>query len=283
MQKNNKFAKALLSLSVFLLVFFIINPKTQVVAITTTPSPFSYNFTIDGSLQEAGSLGSSNSPYWWVSSGGYMNMNSGRGWTVQGSLPDSNSWRLLYNNNNPLDTDNGYHPQNIFRLVTKQTTWKNINQQAYFKITKDNLSASPNRNQSNGLLFFNRYIDQYNLYYTGIRRDGSAVIKKKQNGTYYTLSQPFGIFPGTYNAVTSPNLLPLNTWLGLKSEVTTLVDGSVSIKLYMDKNWNNNWKLIAEAIDNGKYGAPILQGGSGGIRTDFMDVMFDQYKLEEIQ
>jgi hypothetical protein len=247
----------------------------------TVGSPFSYNFTVDSSLSETSSAGSSSSGYWWVNSGAKLQMNGGRGQTVQGSLSATDPWRTLYANNNPLDTDNGYHPQNIFRLVGR-SLWTDVRQQAYFKIMSNNFSTSPNRNQSNGLLLFNRYKGSQTLYYTGIRVDGYAVIKKKLNGVYSTLAL-VKAFPGTYDHDTSPNLMPKNTWLGLRSEVVDNANGTVSIKVYTDKNWTGNWTLVAEAVDDGvKYGPVISGSGFGGIRTDFMDVVFDQYKVEEL-
>ncbi len=257
-------------------------PKSVLAASAlTVASPFSYNFTIDSSIAESSSESGSTSGYWWVNSGGKFSTNEGRGKTVQGSLPANDPWRTLYANNNPLDTDNGYHPQNIFRLVGR-STWNDVRQQVYFKIAADNLSTSPNRNQSNGLLLFNRYKGSQTLYYTGIRVDGYAVIKKKLNGVYSTLAL-VKIFPGTYNNLTSPNLLPKNVWLGLRSEVVDKADGTVSIKVYTDKNWTGNWTLVAEAVDDGvKYGPVISGSGFGGMRTDFMDVIFDQYKIEEL-
>lgn len=245
---------------------------------TNLAAAFSYSFAVDGSLQESSSSGSSTSPYWWVNSGGYMKLYGGRGHTSEENLPLNNLWRLLYLQSNPLDTDNGFHPQNIFRLVTKEK-WQDIRQEVYFKITKDNLSPSPNRAEHNGLLLFNRYVDGNNLYYTGVRVDGAAVIKKKKNGVYTTLAYVPGIYPGTYNRDSNPNLLPKNKWIGLRSEVVNNNDGSVSIKLYIDKNWNNNWVKIAEVTDAQN---TITSEGSGGIRTDFMDVTFDNFKANEI-
>lgn len=241
-------------------------------------SALSYNFNVDGVLKEAGSISQSTSPYWWVSSGAYMKLYDYRGHTNQGELPSEDFWRLLYYQNNPADTDNGYHPQNIFRLVTKEK-WKNMRQEVYFKITKDNLSPSVNRAGHNGLLLFNRYVDQDNLYYTGIRVDGAAVIKKKQNGKYTTLSYVSGIYPGVYDRETNPNLLPKNSWIGIRSEVVNNADGSVTIKMYTDKNWNGVWKLVAETTDRNN---PITQEGRAGIRTDFMDVTFDNFKAYSI-
>jgi hypothetical protein len=238
---------------------------------------FTYNFNTEGTLVEAFPMSASSSPYWWVSSGAYLNIYEGRGHTTQGNLPANNQWRVLLSQSNPRDTDNGYHPQNIFRLVTKQS-WQNMRQEAYFKIHRDNLSPSEYRAASNGLLLFNRYQDQDNLYYTGVRVDGTAIIKKKQNGVYTTLAQN-PVFPGTYNRDTNPSLLPKNTWIGVRSELRNNADGSVTIKVYVDKSWRGVWELVAQATDTQN---PITQGGRGGIRTDFMDVTFDAFKADNI-
>ena len=271
---------SLLALSLISLLgasFFAPNASAALAILVS--SPFTYNFTTDGSLVEAPSEGQSTSGYWWVNSGARMYLVDGVGKTVTGSLPDNDYWRKLYSSSNPTDTDNGYHPQNIFRLVGR-SSWENFRQEAYFKIAKDNLSNSSNRNASNGILFFNRYKDGNNLYYTGLRVDGYAIIKKKINGTYATLAQ-VKVFPGTYNRDSNPDLMPKNTVIGLRSEVST-VDGKVSIKVYTDIGQTGVWKLVAQAVDDGTKGPVIKGAGFGGIRTDFMDVSFDQYKISNI-
>ncbi len=262
-------------------------PANSSSAQTASPSlvvkvPYlAYTFNVPGVLQEAGSFEESSSPYWWLDSGGVLAIENGYGATNEGSLPALSRWRLLYNVTNPLDTDNGYHPQNIFRLVT-QDSWKEIWQQAYFTITANELSDSPNRNASNGLLLFNRYESAATLYYTGIRVDGALVIKKKIDGVYYTLAYK-QIFPGTYDRAKNPNLLPLNQWIGLRSEVSTNVDGTVTIKLYTDLNHAGDWTLALSATDDGKSfgGRALTKAGHAGIRTDFMDVRFSAYKVGE--
>lgn len=241
-------------------------------------SPFIYSFNSSGTLQESGSMALSSSPYWWLNSGAYVLMQNGIGETIQGSLPSLDFWRILYGETNPGDTDNGYHPQNIFRFVTR-SKWQNMNQSVYMKVVRDNLSVSSNRNASNGLLLFNRYIDSNNLYYTGIRVDGAAVIKKKEGGIYSTLAYK-QIFSGTYDRASNPNLLPHQQWIGIKSEVQNNSDGSVTIRLYTDVGRNGIWTLALEVRDNGQVGGrAITTSGYTGIRTDFMDVQFDDYRV----
>ncbi len=245
-------------------------------------SPFTYSFYVPGTLEEVGSMDQSSSPYWWLNSGAYLYLVDGVGKTAQGNLNMLNKWRLVYAASNPVDTDNGYHPQNIFRLVTR-SQWQNFKQEAYFRIKADNLSASPNRNASNGVLLFNRYVDGNNLYYTGIRVDGYAIIKKKKNGAYYTIAYK-KVFPGIYNHDISPNLLPKNTWIGFQSFVQTNADGSVTIRLAMDNGKTGVWTPLVEAHDDNKSfgGSAITSTGYGGIRTDFMDVEFDDYKVAHL-
>ncbi len=241
-------------------------------------SPYLYTFNDIGQLQEASSALASTSRYWWVNSGAYLNISGGYGRTIQGALAATDPWRILYAANNPTDTDNGQHPQNIFRLVSRNQ-WQNARTEAQFYIDRDNLSASPNRNVSNGLLLFNRYQDSQNLYYAGVRVDGAAVIKKKQNSIYTTLAYTSNIFAGTYNHATNPDLIPKNQWMGLRTDVQNQSDGSVRITLYLDRNNNGNWQQMAQATDKS---TPITKAGYNGIRTDFMDVTFENFRTTNL-
>jgi len=246
-------------------------------------STLSYNSNlISGRLEETGSMEESPSLYWWLNSGGIVHVNDGEGQTIQGNLPRFNRWRIAYSLSNPDDTDDGYHPQNLLRLLTRNK-WENFSQEAYFKINNYHLSPSVNRNASNGVVFFLRYKDSDNLYYAGLRVDGQAVIKKKLNGTYYTLaSKPF--YSGTYNRDTNPNLLPLGNWIGIRSNVKTSPDGTVSISLFVDRDHTGQWEPVMEVIDNGtRFGRARIAGdGYAGIRSDFMDLQFDDYKINII-
>jgi len=236
-------------------------------------------------LEESSSMKKSASDEWWLNSGGIMDINQEGFSTVIGSLDQNNYWRKLYAKNNPKDTDDGYHPQNIFRLVTRNQ-WQNFSQSIYFKIDELNLSQSKNRNASNGVLLFNRYQDGDNLYYAGIRVDGDVVIKKKIEGTYYTMIEKDVFTNGKKYAITdNPNQIPVNQWMGIKTEVRNIDQNTVNIRLFMDKTGNGNWELVLETQDAGnKYGkAPFLNQGYAGIRTDFMDVYFKNYSIDELK
>jgi len=225
-------------------------------------------------------MSESSSPYFWVNSGAYLPIQDGLGKTVQGALPANDPWRLLYAANNPLDTGNGYYPQNIFRLLTR-STWTDDVQEIQFKIQHTNLTNTPNRDGYSGILFFSRYRDSDTLYYAGIRMDGKAVIKKKYRGTYYTMDLKT-VFPGTYDKVKTPTLLPQKQWMRMRLSTQGVQDGSVVLTLYLDRNNDGQYVEIARAVDtDGSYsGTPPITGpGYAGIRTDYQDIFFNDYKL----
>lgn len=231
-------------------------------------------------IYEIGSMADSVDSKWWLSSGAQMTRTGRILSSIQGQLANSNRFRILYANSNPIDTDNGYRPQNLLRLVT-QVKFKNFNQQVFFNIQNINTSNSPNRNQSNGIFFFNRYQDGKTLYYVGIRVDGKAVIKKKFAGEYTTLKSA-DVYPGSYQHDLQPNLLPTHRWIGIRSEVVNLSNNSVLITMYInDSHLGTGWNKILEVEDSGQDGDTIMNEGYAGIRSDFMDVNFDAYAAIE--
>ena len=111
----------------------------------------------------------------------------------------------------------------------------------------------------------------------------AAVIKKKMGGTYYSMASA-KIFPGTYHKQTNPTLLPQRQWMGLRLVTEDESDGSVTLTLYLDRNNTGNYEEVARATDRpGSYGTSVISGpGHAGIRTDYQDVLFDDYKLTTI-
>lgn len=248
---------------------------------TAASRQFSDSFNRRETLEEAGSMEESADADWWLNSGAYLYYNGNTAATIQGELPDKDPWRLRYFKSNPTETDNGYHPQNIFRLITR-SKWQSYVQQAYYKINRYILSPDPRRQPSNGLLLFNHYQDGNNLYYTGLRVDGFAVIKKKIGGTYFTIATR-QVLPGKYDRERTPNLIPTDTWIGIRSIVSTGADRAVHIQVFSDIGRTGQWALMLETEDNSqRYGGdPISQSGYAGIRIDFMDVEFSDYSIVE--
>jgi hypothetical protein len=151
-------------------------PAVQTPSEPIAALPFRYTFSVEGNLNEVGEMRNSSSPYWWISSGGFLELKDGTGRTIQGSLDLGEKSQLDYEEANSVDTDGGIRPQNIFRMVSR-SKWGDISQVMYYKIEKINLSTSPNRKASNGIQQMSRYADQDDLYYTALRVDGKAVIK----------------------------------------------------------------------------------------------------------
>ncbi len=245
-----------------------------------TETSFTDDFSPDKSLIENHPITSSASPYWWVNSGGYAYWENGVGRTVYGDVAQPNDDPRLASYQPKANTDYGEHPQNIFRFV-QRGNWGDYRQTMYYKIDRYIMSPNGSRTGHNGLLLFNRFIDSYNLYYTGIRVDGRAVIKKKTQGNYKTLANP-KVLPGTWNRDTNPNLIPEGTWIGVRSEIKN-VGAGVSIKVFLDIGRTGQWELIAEAFDDESQGGLVLtEPAHAGVRTDFMDVSFDDYEIIDL-
>ena len=272
---------------------FLINPFSQALTFTAhaasgvaaadVGTSFRYTFKSDGTLAQSTTMDESRSQYWWLSSGGSLILQNGQGMTLHGEQEEGSALQEHYATYNNEHSDGGLHPQNIFRLVTR-SMWKNFSQEIYVKMDEINMSDSSDRDGSDGVLLFNRYQDQDTLYYTGIRVDGSAVIKKKYEGTYTTLAieSLFQTGSSSYDRDTNPNFIPGKTWMGIRSVVTSLENGNVQIQLYVDQNASGNWQLIAQAIDDGTKGGPVISSaGYGGVRMDYMDATMDNYYIYE--
>lgn len=246
---------------------------------TTTGCP-APSFEGRQDLVETGSMEESPDRCWWLSSGGRLSIEQGVARTLQGTLPDGSKWREDYAKSNPVDTDEGERPQNIFRLVTRNQ-WLDYRQEVRFRITHVNLSNSPERGEWSGVFLFQRYLDADNLYYAGLRMDGTAVIKKKLDGKYVTLAQRslYGL-PESYDRQTNTSLLPTGQWITLASVIRNGADGAVHIRLLTrDRQARDGWRTAAEALDSGQDGAPIRTPGHGGLRADFMDIEFQDYAV----
>src|SRR5690242_1465985 len=95
--------------------------------------PFRYTFNTPGRLEETGNIDNSSSPYWWVSSGAYMDLKDGVGQTAHGELAAGSKWQVAFEKANPTDTDGGVHPQNIFRM-TSRAKFQDVAHGAWFRI-----------------------------------------------------------------------------------------------------------------------------------------------------
>jgi hypothetical protein len=241
------------------------------------------NFVLDKVYEEVWESSRNFTDRWWVNSGAFFFVKSWTWSTVQWELEAGSKWQVSYSKYGGwLETDWWFHPQNIFRLILNEK-FKSFNQEAYFKINRYILSTDVHRRDPNWILLFNRYVDSNNLYYTWIRVDWNAIIKKKLKWNYYTLASK-KILDWVYNRDTNPNLLPVNSWIWIKSEIKNLNEKSVIINLYSDLKNDWNWILVLSAIDNVDTSSIdiINESWYAWIRTDFMDVDIDRYYIKEI-
>lgn len=264
-----------------------VEPESVTPAVTPEASPlgrsFSDSFSGATTLEEIHDPLTSQSADWWLNSGAYLYREDGRARTVFGALPKGSSWQIRYANGArdiPSETDGGFYPQNIFRLLTR-SKWQDAEQTLYYNIDTYNLSDDKHRSQSNALLLFHRYYDSDNLYYLGLRVDGAVVIKKKYQGNYTTLAYQ-QVLEGTYDRETRPNLIPLDTWIGVRGRVVN-EDSGVRLQVFLDVGRTGSWQKVLEIVDRGQFdGPPLLEPAWGGVRTDFMDVWFDDYQITEL-
>lgn len=228
-------------------------------------------------LRESGSPAERQKENLWLNSGGiFFVSGAGEGRTLMGDLPPLSFWKIAYFLSSRTDTDNGAHPQNLFRLLTTDR-FLDLEQELSAVIVESHASKSTNRNASNGVFLMGRYQDNDNLYYMGVRVDGAAVIKKKAGGVYHTLGYTT-VWPGSYDRFHSPTLLPQRKPFGIRARITQSGSSAVRIELSVDREGTGSWKRVLHVTDRIAGDAPAIRDpGLAGIRTDFMDVEFKQY------
>ena len=252
----------------------------------TSPIPQSSRdifFSTPTLLEEAGGYESSLNNLYWLNSGALAYVYGSTSIrTLTGDLEKGSKWQRAYMVSNPIDTENGYHPQNLFRLFTK-AVFSDAVYQTYFKITKIVLSQSPNRNESNGVLIMFHAKDNANLYYAGLRVDGTAVIKKKTTGDYMTLGEVPVFAFAKYDKNSNPNLLPLDVWLGVQVKIKELPLKQEDITLSIDIGNSGMWVPMIHVIDTFQNNVPTLfEPSHAGLRTDFMEVQMKDFTITSI-
>jgi hypothetical protein len=241
---------------------------------------FYYPFNSAGTLHEASSSDKSSSPYFWLKSGAKLVIEGGVGKTVQGDLPANDPWRKVYASRLSVPTDQGAHPQNVFLLLSK-AGYKNTSAQAYIRRGAGNIDNAANRQPYNGESILARYQNSSTYYYASIRADGAVTIKKKLNGAHQTLSYK-KVLPGTYSATANPDLIPANTWIGLKLTVEDTADGT-RLTLSTDIGKTGAWSQALSVIDDpAKFGSAIAGTGAVGIQSDYADAQFDDFRFSEL-
>lgn len=250
----------------------------------STPPGLFEDFSRDRTITEAPNPDASKDDVWWVDSGGEFDVHDGTGSTLLGALNEDSPWYALYRQTTETVSGGGKYPQNVFRLLTRET-WRDHETELRFRISEYRTADAASRSESNGVLIFSRYEDADTLYYGGVRVDGTAVIKKKIRGDYYTLAFHPVWTDASYDREATPNLIPVDTWLALKLRTVNFPDQTVVLELFLRTDGTDSWQRIAAAFDDGvSHGGNALTAhGRAGIRTDFMDVEFDEFGVLPVE
>lgn len=237
-------------------------------------------FDRHGLIQEAHSISESSDPNWWVGSGAYVYFNNGIASTIQGTLTENDPFRLAYSSSkSSADTDYGFRPQNIFRMVNRNIWSGDYTEDLYFRYSRYNNATAADKNleATNGMSLMINYQDENNLYYVGLRADGLSEIKKKIGGEYSVNENPVQVFPGVYKPY--DNLIPQDRWIGLRALVEHKQDkfgkDQIYLAMYVDKNGDGSWKYVTSFLDQDR----IFKQGHTGIRTDFIDAQFKNFQV----
>jgi hypothetical protein len=249
-------------------------------ACTNRQIVFSDRFDRYGLIREAHSMSESSDPNWWIGSGAYFYLDNGIASTIQGRLAEDDPFRLSYSSSKSDDTDFGFRPQNIFRIVNRNVWSGNYVEELYFRYSKYNnvTTADKNLGAQNGISLMINYQNEDNLYYVGLRADGYSGIKKKLGGEYSENENPVEVFPGMYKQ--HDNLIPQDTWIGLRALVENKQNKFgkelIYIAMYVDEKGDGSWKYVTSFLDQDKR---IFKQGHTGIRADFMDVQFKNFQV----
>jgi hypothetical protein len=90
------------------------------------------------------------------------------------------------------------------------------------------------------------------------------------------------VIMGHYDRDQNPDLLPHGIWMQLAATTVTNADRSVTVTLSIEHNGVS--QEVLSATDAGRYdGTPPITGAAPqGIRTDFMDVRFKDYRIRAL-
>jgi hypothetical protein len=190
----------------------------------------------------------------WVVTSGSLFADHGTGWTgpLDAQTPDVDS---RYSTNSA-----------VLRAVTRRADMKDVVVSMNLDVAGLEVPSGTERHDYDGVHVMLRYTSPQSLYYVSVcRRDGTAVIKKKDlstpsddEGTYVTLA-------------TAPFVCPTRAWTPVKVEVRTTPSG---VRLTF---WSAGRQVVT-ALDDGRNGTPPLrQPGRVGIRGDNAEFHFRDF------
>jgi hypothetical protein len=191
----------------------------------------------------------------WIVTSGSLFADHGTGWTgpLDARTPDVDSRR---------STNSA-----VLRALTRRADLGDVVVSMELDVAGLQVVPGTERHNYDGVHVMLRYTSPQSLYYVSVcRRDGTAVIKKKNlstpsddEGTYVTLAS-------------APFRCPTRTWSSVKVEVRTTTAG---VRLTF---WSGGRQVVS-ALDDGRNGTPPLrQPGRVGIRGDNAQFHFRDFE-----
>lgn len=197
------------------------------------------------------------SPDWVVTSGSLF-ADHGTGWTgpLDGRTPDVDSRQ---------STNSA-----VLRAVTRRADLGDVVVSMDLDVAGLQVPSETEEHDYDGVHVMLRYTSPQSLYYVSVcRRDGTAVIKKKD------LSTPSDD-EGTYVELASaPFSCPTRTWTSIRVEVRTTAAG-------VQLTFSSAGRRVVSALDDGRDGTPPLrQPGRVGIRGDNAEFHFRDFTVDD--
>lgn len=192
----------------------------------------------------------------WRATSGTLYVRDGSGWTGRpdGGHPDAGS-----------TTANG---SGVFRLRTNREDFRDVQVDAVVRVERFISTPRTPPSDWDGVHLWFRYQSPQELYVVSVdRRDDVVVIKKKclggieNGGTYHTLG-----------SVRRP--APLRKAFDVAASAIN-VDGGVELRVSIDD------RFVLDAVDRGTGCSPITAAGAVGLRSDNVEVRFDDFTVRE--
>lgn len=142
------------------------------------------------------------------------------------------------------------------RLFTKRSDFKDVTV-SFDLLTRGLDGDTPASGEPwDGVHLRLRQVSEESHYDLGLnRRDNTVVVKKKAQGTYYTLGAAV------------PYAVPFNSWQSVRASIIDEKEGSVTISIFIDD------VLVATVVDNGSTGGPAIRSaGCVGLRSESAEI-----------
>lgn len=189
--------------------------------------------------------------------------------------------------NDPSTT--GRTTDNVFRMLAEKlnggarVSWDTMSVKSTFYVEQWNTLPPGSDVEWLGLHLFARYQTEYDLYVASLRSNGDIYIKRKLCGSYVKIASHTARFESDGTAM-FPNGVPTGQWIDIEFSVA----GNTAV---FKINGNKQFRLSRYNVGNVDLTVPftstnpenplqVIPGGTGGIRTDYANVRFENWSIQ---